>query len=114
MNKFYKFPYLYPTLTFLLGGLPFAIYIIERKLGILPSSETWYATGTNHGPWRGSIEEFTIYYPLVILAIATLIIFISRGSKEKKTNLIFAGILLAVVQIGVLIAQMYFLTWTID
>src|SRR6516162_6004307 len=103
MDKIYKFPYLYPLLTLMLGGLPFALYGIEQKLGILPTSEAWYATGSNHGPWRWELEGFTIYYPVIILGIFTLIAFMSRGSQEKKPSLIATGVFLVVLQVAVLV-----------
>lgn len=113
-NKIIKSPYVFLILTFILGGLPFLISIIEMKLGLLSTAEVWYATGTNHGPWRWELEGFTVFYPLIILLIATLVNFISIGVKNKKWSLLVWGLLLAFIQIGLLFFQMYFLTWTID
>jgi len=113
-NQLLKFPNIYIILTAVLGGLPFLIYVLERKCGSLPSADAWYATGANHGPWRMEIEGFLIYYPVIVLLLATLIAFISRGTKEKKISLTIGGIALALVQISILVVQMYFLTWTID
>lgn len=114
MNKPFKFPSIYFLLTVILGGLPFLFYFLERKSGSLPTSEIWYASGVNHGPWRASPEAYSIYYPLVILLVATLIVFISRGVKEKKPSLFAIGAFLLLAQIILLFLQMYFLTWTID
>jgi len=114
MNNLLKLPTIYAFLTTIFGGLPFFLYFLERKVGSLPTSEVWYATGINHGPWRMRPEAFTIYYPVVILLIVTLIIFTTRGIKEKKPSLIGFGIILAIIQIGILFLQMYLLTWTID
>jgi len=113
-NQLLKFSGTYALLTIVLGVLPFIIYGIERKYGLLPTSEEWYAAGTNHGPWRWGLESFLIYYPILILLIATVLTFLFRGIKGKSWNLIAIGTLLVLVQIGILFAQMYFLTWTID
>jgi hypothetical protein len=101
-------------LTVILGGLPFAIYFVEKKLGVITNSELWYATGASHGPWRGGVEVLTIYYPVVILLIVTFMMLIYRGGKTGKRSLIASGVLLALLQIAILFMQMYFLTWTID
>ena len=50
------------------------------------------------------IEGFLIYYPVIVLLLATLIAFISRGTKEKKISLTIGGIALALVQISILVA----------
>jgi len=97
-----------------LGGLPFVLYVLERIVGSLPSEDVWYRAGINHGPWRGRVEGLLIYYPLLALLVVTLGIFISKSIKNKTWGLLGFGLLLSAIQIAVLAAQMYFLTWTID
>lgn len=113
-NTYLKFPNVYFLLTIILGGLPFLIYFVERKFNILTTSEIWYSSGTNHGPWRWGVEGFTISYPIIILLIVTLITFFSKGIKNKRWILILAGLSLVIAQIIILFIQIYFLSWTID
>jgi hypothetical protein len=114
MENRLKLPYLYALVTVLIGLFPFGLYGVERSLGSLPSEETWYGTGINHGPWRGRFEGLALYYPIVFLIIATSGIFLSRGVKDKKRSLLAFGLLLIVIQVAVTLAQMYFLAWTVD
>jgi hypothetical protein len=114
MERLLKFPNVYVLLTVIAGGLPFAIYFCERTSGSLPTPSEWYATGVNHGPWRTAPEAFGLYYPIIILLVATLIAFSSRGKQEHKSALIVSGVLLGVIQIAILALQMYTLAWTID
>jgi hypothetical protein len=102
------------VLTAVFGALPFAIYFIEQRLGSITTSEVWYATGANHGPWRGGFEVATIYDPVVLLLFMTVCTRIYKGIKTNNGGLVASGMLLVVVQLALLLAQMYFLTWTID
>jgi uncharacterized membrane protein YphA (DoxX/SURF4 family) len=88
---------LFLILTVALGGLPFLVYFIERKLESLPTADSWYATGTNHGPWRGGIEGLTIYYPLLALLIVTLALSLSKSIKNKQWRLLGLGFGLAIL-----------------
>jgi hypothetical protein len=101
-------------LTGIFGALPFGIYFLERAIGSVPAPEAWYATGINHGPWRNSPESLTIYYPLVVLLIVTSIMLIAGGSKEKRLKTFGVGGALVIIQIVLLVAQMFFLTWLVD
>jgi hypothetical protein len=113
-DYFARFPNALGLLTVSFGGLPFVLYFLERTVGSLPTSEVWYAAGTNHGPWRHSPEALTIYYPVLVLLIATLIMSLTRGTKDKKISIFGLGGLLLVGQIALLVAQMLLLTWLID
>ena len=113
MKKLLTFPGIYFPLAVIFGALPFLISTIEMKLGSLPTAEVWYATGTNHGPWRWELEGFTVFYPLIILLVTTCIAFISRAVKNKKWSLLIVGLLLASIQISLLFLQLYFLGWTV-
>jgi hypothetical protein len=113
-KSFFTFPKVFALLTIVLGGLPLLIYLIERKSGLLPNSDSWYAAGTNHGPWRNGLEGLTIYYTMLILLIATLIAFVSRGIRERRRSLLVFGLLLVIIQLTALASQMHFLAWTID
>lgn len=114
INRLLKFPNVYLTLTILLGVLPFLVYFFENRIGLISTSEVWYATGVNHGPWRGGIESLTIYYPVLILLLTTIFTFFSKYLKDKKWNLVVYALVLILIQIGFLVTQMYFLTWLID
>jgi hypothetical protein len=114
MTSLLKFPKVFALMSVVLGGLPFLIYLVERNLGSLPTSESWYATGANHGPWRNGAEGLTIYYPLIVLLVVTVVAFASRGVKDKQRSLIAFGLFLVIIQLAILVAQMYLLTWTVD
>ena len=100
-------------LLFVLGGLPFLIYFIQRSVGYIPDMESWYDNGINHGPWRSSIESITLYYPLALLIISTLIIFILNVIKKKWQDLLIVFLLL-LLQCFLIFTQIYYLSWLID
>jgi hypothetical protein len=113
LTRLRKFPNIYVWATVGLGALPFLIYVCERKFGSLPSAEVWYATGTNHGPWRWNAEGFAVLYPLIILLCVTFGTFASRSVRNKKWSLAALGIILVLCQLGMLYAQLIFLGWTV-
>lgn len=113
-KKIFQSPFLLATLTIFFGVLPFLVYFMERRLGYLPSSEIWYSGGINHGPWRSGLESVIIFYPLLMLVVATVGMFLFRGLKNKSFGLLFVGLALILIQISFLFLQMYYLTWTID
>lgn len=96
-----------------LSALPFVIYAIERKIGVLPSAEAWYATKTNHGPWRWGLEGFTVFYPVLILLVVTVIKIIAPAVREKNRKLMMSGLGLIVLQLIGLFLQLSFLSWTV-
>lgn len=104
----------YLILTVILGALPFAIYGIERTVHKLPSAKDWYATGTNHGPWRWEPEGFTVFYPIMILLVVTAVASISEAQKNKDRQRLLQGLGLVALQVAILCAQLLFLNWTVD
>jgi MFS superfamily sulfate permease-like transporter len=89
------------ALSVFFGLLPLAVYWFERGTGILSDANTWYATGTNHGPWRWQLEGALVYYPLVAMAVITAIVYLVKYSKEQKRKAISeAGLLLELQFIG--------------
>jgi hypothetical protein len=101
-------------LTTILGGLPFLIFLGEKAFRVISDPDTWYASGNNHGPWRAQVEALTLYYPVLVLSVGTLIVLIAKGMKERRPRIVAAGVVLVLLQIGILGAQMYFLTWLVD
>jgi hypothetical protein len=49
-----------------------------------------------------------------VLLVVTVVAFASRGVKDKQRSLIAFGLFLVIIQLAILVAQMYLLTWTID
>ncbi len=102
------------SLTLFFGTLPFAVYLIERATGALPSRADWLAQGMNHGPWRWEAEGFTIAYPILVLVAATLIVGVVPALLRRQFPLLWRWLLLGAVQIGAGWAQVRLLFWTID
>lgn len=100
--------------SILLGLLPFAIYAAERWLGSLPTREAWFAQGMNHGPWRWEAEGFTILYPLLLLALITILVMGFRAVSRRQLRPIVAGLGLLVLQVSMMAVQLSFLFWLID
>ena len=100
--------------SILLGLLPFAIYAAERWLGSLPTREAWFAQGMNHGPWRWEAEGFTILYPLLLLALITILVMGFRAVSRRQLRPILAGLGLLVLQVSMMAVQLSFLFWLID
>ncbi len=104
----------FASLTLFFGTLPFAVYLIERATGALPSRSDWLARGINHGPWRWEAEGFTIAYPILVLVAATLIVGVVPALLRRQFPLLWRWLLLGAVQIGAGWAQVRLLFWTID
>ena len=101
-------------LSAILAALPFVLYALARITGILPSEEQWYSNGTNHGPWRWSLQGFTIGYPLGLLAVASLVITPIECIRARSGRPLLWGAALIFFAIGVGYAQLRLLVWTID
>ncbi len=100
--------------SILLGVLPFAIYAAERLAGLLPTREAWIEQGFNHGPWRWEAEGFTILYPLLALALATIVVSAAGAARRRKLQVIGLGFGLLALQISMIAVQLFFLFWLID
>lgn len=114
VDKFAKSPTVHLCVTILLGGFPFALYDVERRIASLPSESAWYGTGANHGPWRGRIESFALFYPTLVLMFLTVGLFLRGAVKAKNWKLFSFGLFLVLVQVAFIAGQMYLLAWTID
>lgn len=100
--------------SILLGLLPFAIYAVERWSGSLPTEEAWFAQGVNHGPWRWEAEGFTILYPLLLLALITILVTGFRAVSRRRWRLVVAGLGLLVLQVSMMAVQLSVLFWLVD
>jgi hypothetical protein len=92
-------------LSIVAAVIPFTVYFVERVTSVIPDENTWYASGTNHGPWRWGIESIFVYYPCVIFLLVVLF------NKQISSKIKFFYMVFLVVS---LVAQLYFLTWTVD
>lgn len=101
------------ALTLVAGELAFLIYFVEKIAGLLPNESIWYENGINHGPWRSGIESLTVYYPLILLSLITIIASVIQAVK-KKWNLFWQSLIIFFIQILLFFIQVYFLAWTID
>ena len=102
------------TATILFVVLPYAIYAVETWAGVLPTQQAWFAQGSNHGPWRWQAEGFTIAYPLVLLALATIVISVARAVGRRQLRLIGVGFGFLGLQISMIALQLLTLFWLID
>lgn len=99
---------------------PFLFYFVERGLGILPSEADWYALSINHGPWRQEdgpgmgIESVFVLNLLLFLSIGTFIYSVYKSAKNQSAITLIFGMLLALVQFGLGMVQLYLLIWTVD
>lgn len=97
----------YFFLTAIFGVGPFLIYYLEKIYGVLTTPDEWYVNGGNHGPWRYGPEGIMLYTPIFFLIMVTVVRFIPAKNKIKFGCLILA-------QIFLLLAQFWFLHWTVD
>lgn len=100
--------------SMLFGVLPFAIYAAETWAGLLLTREAWMDQGFNHGPWRWEAEGFTILYPLVLLALVTILVSAVGAVRWRQLQVIGAGLGLLALQISMVTLQLFFLFWLID
>lgn len=98
-------------LTIVFGSLPFIIYLFQRNTGLLPGEIEWYRSGVNHGPWRYNAEAITIFFPILVLAVVSVGLFFFKHVKREDFWKICC---ILVMQLAFLVAQFYWLTWTID
>lgn len=76
-NKYYILNFI---LTVLVGTLPFLIYFIQTKNGILPTADEWFSQGYNHGPWRWQGEMIFMYYPMLLMVVWSLALVV-KGAR---------------------------------
>lgn len=100
--------------SLLVGSLPFAIYAGEVWSGLLSTKEAWMDQGMNHGPWRWELEGVTVLYPLVLLAVVTILVSSFRAVQWRRWRFIGAGFGLLALQMSMLALQLNFLFWLID
>ncbi len=101
-------------ISILLGLLPFAIFAAETWAGLLPTEKDWIAQGVNHGPWRWEAEGFTVLYPLLLMALVTILVTGFSVVWRRQWRLIVVGLGLLVLQISMLVVQSLVLFWLID
>lgn len=95
---------------------PFIVYQYEVSQGTLTNAEDWYSRGENHGPWRyeNPWAGFLIFEPQILLFVTSLLTaFISRLERRRGV-LVAAFLTIGLVQIPILILQLYYLGWLID
>ncbi|OHA58448.1 MAG: hypothetical protein A2571_01560 [Candidatus Vogelbacteria bacterium RIFOXYD1_FULL_44_32] len=110
-NKAVKNLYL---ITGLFSIVPFFIYYWEAMRGRLPDPDVWFMD-SNHGPWRYELQGFLVLNPILLLLLITGILFLKNvfKLKENKDAAFYLGSLI-VIQILVLLLQLFVMGWTID
>lgn len=101
-------------LTPVFAVFPYAIYVLERWLDFLPSEATWLEQGWTHGPWRWEIEGFTLFYPLIALALVTVFVVIRRNLRKWELRTTALGLVILIAQILLILLQAKTLFWLID
>ncbi|MFA6490493.1 MAG: hypothetical protein WCT43_01245 [Candidatus Magasanikbacteria bacterium] len=114
LTKFKRQDLILYILTLVAWLLPFIIYWFESYYIFLPPESVWYANGINHGPWRSQIENFIIYYPLLILVGVNIILTVNELRQYNKIKSALVGSLLFLMQVIMIFVQFYYLGWLID
>jgi hypothetical protein len=105
--------------SFLLGLtcflLPFLLYFLEQRLGIILSYDEW-STGIygNQGPWKYRLEGLLIVSPYLCLIPVTLSTSLLLSISERRPLLMLQGLAITASFMAMAVVQFYYLSWIID
>lgn len=90
-----------------LAGLPLLVYSGARLLGLLPSPESWAASGGNpHGPWHASIVGWAFLLSVSavgLLALGALLVGVPIAIRARSVGvLVFSGAVSAIAAAALL------------
>lgn len=101
-------------LTLIFAVMPYVIFVVERWVGQLPGEMAWLDLGWNHGPWRWQVEGFTLFYPLIILALVTILLTVWQGLRKRELRPVAHRAVILTAQILLVMLQGTTLFWLID
>ena len=95
-------------------ALPFVFFAWQRVTGILVGEQKWITLGLDHGPWRGKLSGFTIFFPILVWTPIIVAIAIFFATREVSWRPLIGGLGLIGLQAAAMIIQLETLAWLID
>jgi hypothetical protein len=95
-------------------ALPYVLVFVEQASGALLGQQDWVAQGNEFGPWRGSWEGFTIFFPSLVLAPIAVIVSIIVALMQARWRPIPGGLGLFGLHVATILLQLQTLGWLIE